>query len=167
MREPGIAWWPGTIPAGRVCRERACTMDLFTTSLKLAGADVPKDCEIDGQDILPLLTDTGKVERGAYFYYRGTRLFAVRLGRFKAHYMTQPGYGPGPEKHDPPLLFDLESDPGESYDVAKAHPEVVTAIAREVDRHRAALKPAPNQLEATVALDPEDPNRPLVPRSGR
>ena len=41
MREPGIAWWPGRIPAGVVTRELACTMDLFTTSLKLAGAECP------------------------------------------------------------------------------------------------------------------------------
>ncbi len=33
MREPGIAWWPGRVPAGVVTRELACTMDLFTTSL--------------------------------------------------------------------------------------------------------------------------------------
>jgi arylsulfatase A-like enzyme len=163
MREPGLAWWPGTIPAGRVCRDWASTMDLFTTCLKLAGAEAPKDREIDGADILPLLAGQGKVERGAYFYYRGTRLFAARLGRYKAHYMTQSGYGPGPEKHDPPLLFDLETDPGESFDVAKAHPETLAAIAHEVERHQAALRPAPTQLEATVPLDPENPNRPLVP----
>jgi arylsulfatase A len=167
MREPGIAWWPGTIPAGRVCREWACTMDLFTTSLRVAGEEVPRDREIDGADIMPLLADTGKVERGAYFYYRGTRLFAARLGRYKAHYMTQSGYGPGPEKHDPPLLFDLETDPGESFDVAKTHPDVLEAIAREVERHRTALRPVPSQLEATVQLDSEDPNRPLVPSRGR
>jgi arylsulfatase A-like enzyme len=163
MRVPGIAWWPGTIPAGKVCRQWACTMDLFVTGLILAGAPLPNDRPIDGTDIRPLLTDTGAVERGAYFYYRGTRLFAARLGRYKAHYMTQSGYGPTPEKHDPPLLFDLEADPGEGVNVSKAHPEILTAIAQEVERHQATLKPVPNQLEETLALDPEDPNRPLVP----
>ena len=51
MREPGIAWWPGRVPAGVVTHELACTMDLFTTSLNLAGAEVPKDRLIDGLDI--------------------------------------------------------------------------------------------------------------------
>ncbi|HXX93750.1 MAG TPA: sulfatase [Planctomycetota bacterium] len=164
MRVPGIAWWPGTIPPGRTCHEWACSMDLFTTGLKLAGAEIPADRPIDGLDIRPLLTGTGTVEHGPYFYYRGTRLFAARLGRYKAHMLTQPGYGPGPEKHDPPVLFDLESDPGERFDVAREHPEVLAAIAREVDRHQSALTPAPSQLEATIKLDPEDPNRPLAPR---
>jgi len=151
MREPGIAWWPGTIKPG-VCREVACTMDLFTTSLKLAGADVPKDREIDGIDITPLLKGEPNVDRSAYFFYRGTQLYAARLGKYKAHFVTQPGYGPDkPAPHDPPLLFDLENDPGESFDVADRHADVVARITAAVEKHKATLKPAPNQLEAVVA----------------
>lgn len=37
MREPAIAWWPGTIQPGQVSQSLATTMDLFTTSLELAG----------------------------------------------------------------------------------------------------------------------------------
>jgi hypothetical protein len=57
-----IAWWPGRVPAGMVTHELACTMDLFTTSLKLAGAEVPKDRVIDGLDITPA-TDTWPAAR--------------------------------------------------------------------------------------------------------
>ena len=28
-----------------------------------------------------------------YFFYRGTELFACRLGEWKAHFRTQSGYG--------------------------------------------------------------------------
>ncbi len=151
MREPGIAWWPGKIKAGQICRTLACTMDLFTTSLKLAGAEIPADRVIDGLDIRPLLFGTGDVTRDAYFYYRGTRLFAVRKGEFKAHYFTQTGYGtPKPDAHDPPLLFDLGSDPGESFDVAKDHPDILAEIAQAVERHKATVIPVKNQLEAVV-----------------
>ncbi len=39
--------------------------------------------------------------------------------------MTQRGYGqPKPDEHDPPLLFNLNTDPGETFNVAGAHPEV-------------------------------------------
>jgi len=37
MREPFVAWWPGKIPAGSVGTELACTMDIFSTCLALAG----------------------------------------------------------------------------------------------------------------------------------
>ncbi len=147
MRVPGIAWWPGKIPAGTVMREMACTMDLFVTSLKLAGAKVPEDRPIDGQDIRPLLFNTGKVERGAYCFYRGTKLMAVRLGDYKAHYLTQTGYGqPKPDAHDPPLLFNLKTDPGETYNIAHEHPEVIEKIKEAVKAHEANLERAPSQL---------------------
>lgn len=150
MREPGLAWWPGRIKAGSVCHEIACTMDMLPTCLKLAGADVPGDREIDGHDIAPLLFGSGNVERPeGFFYYRGTDLYAVRLGRYKAHFVTQPGYGKEPprQEHAPPLLFDLGVDPGESWDVAKEHPDVLAAIDAAVTRHRATVKEVPLQLE--------------------
>jgi arylsulfatase A-like enzyme len=152
MREPAIAWWPGRVPAGTVCRDVACTMDLFVTGSTLAGAPIPTDREIDGVNILPLLTGAGTVQRDAYMFYRGTRLFAVRLGRWKAHYFTQTGYGtPEPDAHTPPLLFDVQADPGENKNVAAQHPDVLAQIAAAVEKHRANLRPAPTQLEAVVA----------------
>ena len=51
-----------------------------------------------------------------------------------------------PVVHDPPLLFQLEHDPSEKYDVAKDHPDVIADILREVERPRAKLKPAKSQL---------------------
>jgi len=146
MRVPGIAWWPGKIKP-TVQRTLACTMDLFTTSLKLAGADVPGDRPIDGFDIRPLLFGTGPVSREAYFYYRGTRLMAARSGDFKAHYMTQAAYGqPKHEEHTPPLLFNLRVDPSETHNVATNHSAVLGQIAQVVEKHKAALQPAPSQL---------------------
>jgi arylsulfatase A len=158
MRVPGIAWWPGRVPAGSVCREVASTMDLFTTCNLLAGATPPADRPLDGMDIRPLLTGAGTVKREPYYYYRGSTLFAVRAGKWKAHFLTQPGYGtPGPEKHDPPLLFDLQADPGESHNVAAQHPDVLREITAAVENHRAGLQPAPTQLEATVTTPPRQP----------
>jgi arylsulfatase A-like enzyme len=151
MRVPGIAWWPGRVPAGVVQREVATTMDLFTTGAKLAGATLPA-VQLDGLDISPLLFGTGTVQREAFIYYRGEALYAARLGDWKAHYITRSAYGPDkPEPHDPPLLFHLGEDVGERFNRAAEHPEVLAKIAEAVQRHRADLKPAPSQLVETVA----------------
>jgi arylsulfatase A-like enzyme len=153
MRVPGIAWWPGKIKAAQTQRTMACTMDLFTTSLKLAGADVPGDRPIDGLDIRPLLFGTGTVARDAYFFYRGTRLMAARAGDFKAHFLTQPGYGqPKPDEHATPLLFNLKVDASETFNVATNHPAVLSQIAQAVEKHKAALQPAPSQLVDAVPV---------------
>ena len=147
MREPGIAWWPGKIKPG-ICREMAVTMDLFTTSLLLGEAEVPTDRVIDGKDIRPLLFGTGTVDRGPFIYYRGDELYAARIGRHKAHYITKSSYGKDPaEAHNPPLLFDIGIDPGESWDIAAKHPKVLKEIQAAVDAHRATVKPVVNQLE--------------------
>jgi len=156
MREPGIAWWPGKIPAGKVCHEMASTMDLLPTVAKFAGTEAPKDRKLDGVDIGALLANVdSKVSREVFCYYRGTELYAARLGRWKAHFITQPAYGAGkPEAHDPPLLFDLEADPGESFECAAAHPGVIPLIKEAVEKHKATLTPVKNQLVETVAAAP-------------
>ncbi len=157
MREPAIAWWPGRIRAGAINHELACTMDLFTTSLKLAGAEVPTDRVIDGVDMAPLLFDTGPGLRDVFFYYRGPTLYAARKGPFKAHYITQSAYGPdAPAPHDPPLLFNLAQDPSERFDVAVDHPDVLAEIDRAVAEHRAKLVPEKSQLVEVVA-EPKAP----------
>ena len=151
MREPGLAWWPGKIKPGVVSRELAGTMDIFATCLTQAGASIPTDRVIDGVDMTPVLLGTGRSNRDTWFYYRGTQLYAVRKGAFKAHFITRSGYGKdGPEKHDPPLLYNLDHDAGEQFDVAKKHPEVVADIIREVEKHREKLVPGKPQLEELI-----------------
>jgi arylsulfatase A-like enzyme len=148
MRVPAIMRWPGRIPAGVVSRELACAMDLFTTSLQLAGAETPADRPIDGMDLSPVLFGTGPSPRASFFYYRGPRLFAARLGPHKAHFMTRSAYGSDPpEEHEPPLLFDLGVDPGESVNIAREQPLIAAEIRALADRHKATVTPAMSQLE--------------------
>jgi arylsulfatase A-like enzyme len=151
MREPGIAWWPGRIKPGVIQRAMASSLDLLPTFAALAGATLPRDLLLDGVDMSPLLLGKGPGKRDAMFYYRGTQLFAVRKGPFKAHFITRSGYDKDPPApHDPPLLFDLGADPGERFDVAKDHPDALAAIAMEVERHRATVTPVRSQLEDVV-----------------
>ena len=56
VREPFIAWCPGTVPAGAECRELCTTMDLLPTFARMAGGPEPQDRTIDGRDLTPLLT---------------------------------------------------------------------------------------------------------------
>lgn len=151
MREPGIAWWPGKIKAKTVNHDIAGTMDLFVTSLKLAGALLPADRLVDGIDLTPTLLDGKESNRSVYFFYRGEQLFAVRKGMFKVHLSTQAGYGnEAAKKHDPPLLYHLGIDPAEAYNVAKQHLEVVADLLKEVAKHRETLTPVKSQLEEII-----------------
>jgi arylsulfatase A len=147
MREPAIAWWPGKIRANIINQQLACSMDLFNTCLSLAGASVPSDRPIDGVDMTRMLLGKGPGLRNFMFYYKRDELYAVRKGVYKAHLTTYSGYSPDPpQKHDPPLLFDLETDPGERFDVAVEHPDVVADILQEIERHKKEMVPGKQQF---------------------
>jgi hypothetical protein len=80
-------------------------------------------------------------------YYRAGKIRAARVGPFKAHWVTQTEYrGLKPVTHDPPLLFNLEEDPSEKFDVAARHPEVIARIQERVEAHEETVEPVPDQL---------------------
>jgi arylsulfatase A-like enzyme len=152
MRVPAIAWWPGKIAPRTTTSALATTMDLFATSLALAGAALPTDRPLDCVDLRPVLFGNGPGPRETVWFYRGSSLYAVRHGDYKAHLITQPAYGPEPaKKHDTPLLYHMPVDPSEKFDVAAKHPDVLAAIAKRVEKHRAGLKIAPSQFDRTTA----------------
>jgi arylsulfatase A-like enzyme len=129
MREPAIVRWPGMVPAGRISAEPASTMDLFPTLVHLAGGAVPADRPIDGRDVFALLS--GKVEslpEAPLYYFHGRVLEAVRVGPWKLRLSRH--LRPELKKEDPipPELYDLDLDPGEHYDVAADHPEIVARL---------------------------------------
>src|SRR5689334_11643622 len=98
-RVRAIAWWPRKLKPGTT-HEIASGMDLFTTCLTLAGAEIPKDRPVDGLDMTPILLGEGKSKRETEFYYYGDQLYAVRKGSFKAHFTTHDGYSKEkPETH--------------------------------------------------------------------
>lgn len=145
MRVPGIAWWPGRITPG-ITSTPASTMDLFVTILTLGGAAVPSDRPIDGIDLQPVFAGQAVPDR-PFFYYRKDRLAACRVGNYKLHLFTQNGYGqPKPDLHDPPLLFDLARDPGEKFNLAEKHPEIVQAIQAAIATHRRNVTPGAPQF---------------------
>ncbi|XP_031530603.1 N-acetylgalactosamine-6-sulfatase isoform X1 [Vicugna pacos] len=169
MREPAIAWWPGRIPAGQVSHQLGSIMDLFTTSLSVAGLEPPSDRAIDGLDLLPAMLQ-GRLMDRPIFYYRGNTLMAVTLGQYKAHFWTWTNsweefrqgvdFCPGQnisgvtthtqEEHTKlPLIFHLGRDPGERYPLSVASTEYLDALHRitsVVRQHQETLVPGQPQL---------------------
>ncbi len=158
MREPTIAWWPGRVSSGRVTQELGSTMDIFTTCVTLAGANVPTDRIIDGVDLSPVLFDEGPTNRKSVLYYRGTALMAVRFGPWKAHYFTQTSYRKDSrqrETHNPPLLYHLGHDPSERFNINEEHPEILAQIDALVADHRQNLEVPASQLEIPLPAQSE------------
>lgn len=153
MRVPALAWWPGTIEPGSVSAAVTSTMDLLPTAVELTGQTLPAGLDLDGASLMPVLTgDAGAEIRDTYFYYRGATLYAARVGPWKAHFITEWAYTRDNERteHVPPLLFNLDVDPEERFNVAEEHPDVVARINSAVLHHRSGLNPRPTQLEERI-----------------
>ncbi|XP_062327094.1 N-acetylgalactosamine-6-sulfatase [Osmerus eperlanus] len=169
MREPAIAWWPGHIPAGTVSHQLASVVDVFTTSLRLAGISTPDDRSLDSLDLTPVLLNNSLINR-PIFYYRGNEMMAVRVGPYKAHYWTWSNsweefnkginFCPGQEvagvtthiqkEHSmQPIIFHLVRDPGEKYPISvvtKEYRDALSRISQVVELHKNTLVPGLPQL---------------------
>ena len=63
IRVPGIFYWPGHIPSGRIENEPSGLVDLLPTICGLVDINKPKGVHLDGADLSPLLTSKGKFIR--------------------------------------------------------------------------------------------------------
>ena len=79
-RVPGIFYWKGKIPGGRVEKEPAGAVDLLPTLCGLLGIDKPKDVFLDGSDLTPLLTRVGSFERHQPLFWMNGSTMAMRMG---------------------------------------------------------------------------------------
>ena len=122
IRVPMIAWWPGTIAAGRVTDHISAFWDVLPTCAELAGVNPPAG--IDGISFVPTLLNRGRQKQHKYLYWefhwwKPSRQ-AIRMGRWKAVKNT-----PGARIE----LYDLATDIGEQHDVAKQFPDVIRDIS--------------------------------------
>ena len=154
VRVPFIVWGPGRVPAGKICKSISSTLDILPTFTALAGANLPSDRVIDGEDIRHLFH--GKFEKTnpdkAYFYYLRVHLQAVRQGKWKLHLpRDEEPIGAAPFSKNghiapadriaftKPYLVDLETDVGETTDVSKQHPDIVKHLLALAESMRADL----------------------------
>ncbi|XP_043944541.1 arylsulfatase A-like [Protopterus annectens] len=178
MREPAIAYWPGKIPPG-VTHELASTLDLLPTIAALANAKLPS-VPLDGFDMQDILFNgpKGKSKRNTMFFYPSSPskilgVFAVRHGKYKAHFYTQGSshseftpdpacnFSIFPTFHYPPLLYDLQTDPSENYNLligstAKKYATILRQIELEKATFQMNMQFAESQINKgeDLSLEP-------------
>ncbi len=143
LRVPCIAWWPGKVPANRVCDDFLSTLDILPTLARLTDAPLAQSAALDGFDISAVLLGqpgarSPRMTLYSLYGYQQNRRESFREGHWKLHLSK------------PPELYQLTNDVAESTNVAEQNPEVVKRLAALAKQHR----------EDTHALPDSTPSKP-------
>ena len=143
IREPFIVRWPGVTKPGSSCDVPVINVDFFPTFLAAAGAPVPADKILDGENLLPLLHGGTTLNRPAIFWhfpgyldkpvtrgrdidvragFRSRPVSVIHKGEWKLHlyheeWQLDGGRARIPENHAVEL-YHLTEDIGEQKDLA-------------------------------------------------
>ena len=118
LRQAAFAWWPGTVPAGRVSDEPWAFWDFLPTAAELSGAKIPAGVPTDGLSLVSYLKGGPAPKHDCFYWelHEGRPIQAVRWDDWKA-------VRNGPSQ--PIELYNLETDVGETKDLATEHPDLV------------------------------------------
>jgi arylsulfatase A-like enzyme len=130
IRVAGMARWPGRIPAGSTCTQILSAFDVLPLAAGLARQQL-RGPRLDGVDPLPALTRNAKPAREALYFEYGAQQ-AMRSGRWKL--LREKPVAPW-------QLFDVDSDIGETSNVATQHPGEVKRLSAMWDHWRRDATP--------------------------
>lgn len=152
-RVPGIVHYPKMIRPNTVIHSPAMGIDWLPTLTDFTGSPLPQ-MKIDGASLVPLLTGktTESPHENFFFYYRTNELHAIRHKDWKMYvphtYRSLNGRKGTNDGFPVPYamntltdnaLFNLETDPEETVNIASTHPEVVEKITAIADSIRGVL----------------------------
>lgn len=153
IRVPLLVRWPGKVKAGRVSDHVSAFWDVPATCCEIAGAETP--AETDGISFAATLLG-GPQAQHEYLYWefheQGGKQ-AVRLGRWKGVRLDAHRRPDGPIE-----LYDLESDPGETQNIANRHPEIVQSLSEIMSAAHAKSDVFPFQWEANLQRQRRTPS---------
>jgi hypothetical protein len=137
IRSPLLMHWPAGLRAGSTSDRIAAHIDIMPTILEACQVSLPRELNIDGRSLLPLLKDqpvewtdrniviqTHRGDRPVLFHH-----FALLNQRWKLLHAS--GFGRETFEGEPRFkLYDMLNDPLEMQDVAMEKPEIVEELKR-------------------------------------
>ena len=123
VRVPFVARWTGMLPAGLTIEKPAADVDFMPMIAALSGGTLPSTT-LDGEDMLPVLTNTGGTPNRPFFYLNRNTVEGVRVNQYKLHLG---------------MLYDLSMDEGETVDLSSVQPAVTAQLATLIADHQLSL----------------------------
>jgi arylsulfatase len=159
-RVPGIFYWPGTIDSGVINQSPVSTLDILPTLFSIIDYPLPENNLIDGRNISdylitkPISISSSNATSSAHsaapkelpftlvYSHDDNQISAIRQGPWKLHIridsQLKDNYGFSASRQQP-LLFQVEHDVGERYDLAAQYPERVKAMLAALARYQSSI----------------------------
>ncbi len=154
IRVPFVVKWPGHVEPGSRCETPVIGTDIYPTLLEITRSPRPDGYQLDGESLLPLLTQAGGLKRDALFWhfpaylqanrgmdvpFRTTPAGAVRMGDYKLIEFFEDGRRE---------LYNLADDIAEQHDLSRQKPKTVERLGNRLRSWRKTVS----------ALIPTQPN---------
>ncbi len=156
QRVPLMVRWHGQVAENSISDSIVGPIDLYPTLLEVAGLSKPETHIVDGVSILPILKQTGELEREAYFTWFPHLIPAVSVHSDQWKLIRR--FEPHAAYPDTLELYDLNEDIGETHNLADAHPDKVKQLDALIDqfvKDTDALYPKPNpKFKTTPTAEP-------------
>lgn len=181
IREPFLVRWPGVAAPGSRCDIPVINVDLFPTFLAAAGAPVPPQKTLDGENLLPLFRSGARLSRAAIFWhfpgylnapvirgreldvrtgFRSRPVSVIRKGDWKLHLFHEEWQLDGGrarvDTNNAIELYHLGDDIGERVNLANRQPAKRDELLADLQ----------TWIKSTGALIPTEPN-PLYDSAAR
>jgi arylsulfatase A-like enzyme len=121
VRSACFVKWPSVIGAGAVNQNIYSGVDLFTSFLQVAGAEMPTVGVIDGKPMIESIITNKPVRNSFYAFAPQKEVQGVRYNNWKLVIDKRGG-------KNILLLFNLASDAKEKNNIAEAHQDIVDAL---------------------------------------
>jgi arylsulfatase A-like enzyme len=156
-RVPCFIRWPaGGIKGGRDIPQLTAHFDLLPTLVELAALRVEPLRPLDGRSLVPLLRGLPGTWEERTLFVHVQREDIPPKWRGSAVLTDRWRFVHGRE------LFDIQADPGQTMDVAAAHPDVVSRLTAAYEQWWASLVPAFDREVRIVIGSPHEPETGLT-----
>jgi len=166
-RVPCMISWPGTLKGGKVYPELTSAMDLMPTLADACGIDWQSKSKghpkVDGLSVWKSLNKKGGHPRKELLYWHGKQSEpqSIRVGEWKLFFDRRHAFegfgtkrktkeqaakiakyekGLKKDKPNPPILFNVANDPGETNDLSQKFPEKVKTLQERAKILMQAIK---------------------------
>ncbi len=145
VRVPFIARWPGVVPAGKVNQTSVITaVDILPTFMELAGQDLPKAYQPDGESVVSALKgEDFKRKKPIFWEWKPAKehpeiwpQLGIRDGKWKLLLNEELGKSE---------LYNIDEDWEETADLSNKYPEILENLTQQL-----------NNWKKTLPLEPEE-----------